>query len=205
MHTFTILFHNESGSISTQPGSGLTSSTVAVALPTTRPKLYRPKCRHLSHVALYCAMCMGSVASRPKIRSKSSQVAVEKCLWDGKSIFKLSPKDLVVVKYTKKISDIFCEKKLPVHFALPGNRKVYAKILGQIYFVQEVTLYDKLRFLSLIWPNFFSHFGRVPAGIWQPCWTLRIRILHIYCIFYTYAYNIHAKVNQYLITPLFWQ
>ena len=186
MHTFTILFHNESGSISTQPGSGLTSSTVAVALPTTRPKLYRPKCRHLSHVALYCAMCMGSVASRPKIRSKSSQVAVEKCLWDGKSIFKLSPKDLVVVKYTKNFRYILWKKL--VHFALPGNRKVYAKILGQIYFVQEVTLYDKLRFLSLIWPNFFSHFGRVPAGIWQQCWTLRIRIL--YTVFFTHMHTL---------------
>ena len=132
-------------------------------------------------------LCMGSVASRPKIRSKSSQVAVEKCLWDGKSIFKLSPKDLVVVKYTKNFRYILWKKL--VHFALPGNRKVYAKILGQIYFVQEVTLYDKLRFLSLIWPNFFSHFGRVPAGIWQQCWTLRIRIL--YTVFFTHMHTIY--------------
>ena len=79
-------------------------------------------------------------------------------------------------------------KKLPVHFALPGNRKVQY-ILGQIYFVQEVTLYDKLRFLSLIWPNFFSHFGRVPAGIWQQCWTLRIRIL--YTVFSTHMHTMY--------------
>ena len=98
-------------------------------------------------------LCMGSVASRPKIRSKSSQVAVEKCLWDGTSICKLSPKDLVVVKYTKKISDIFCEKsyRYILHYL------VIAKYTQK--FLDRFILYKKLHFTTS--SDFFHSFGRI--------------------------------------------
>ncbi len=40
--TLVTFSHNESGSISTRPGSGFSSSTVAVPLPTTRPTGIEP-------------------------------------------------------------------------------------------------------------------------------------------------------------------